>query len=168
MLDVEKRLKFQNLLPSANLSYNFLSKGYNIWNNPNAALFSNNFKYGLEIGLPLRLSQGRGEYRAAKIKIQETRLDLAQERLAIDNKIRSYFNELAQYRQQVVIAEQALDNYQRLFNGENLRFRAGESSLFLLNTRENKVLEGRQKLIQLKTKFFKAYRALGWAAGQLR
>ena len=168
MLEVEKRLKFQNLLPTANVSYNFLSKGYNIWNNPNAALFSNNFKYGLEIGLPLRLSQGRGEYRAAKIKIQETRLDLAQERLAIDNKIQSYFNELSLLRQQVVIAEKAFANHQRLFNGEDLRFKAGESSLFLLNARENKVLEARQKLVQLKTKFYKAYRAVGWAAGQLR
>jgi hypothetical protein len=44
----------------------------------------------------------------------------------------------------------------------------GESSLFLLNTRENKVLESMQKLAELKTKFFKSYRAVAWASGQLR
>ncbi|MFN5938461.1 MAG: TolC family protein, partial [Sphingobacteriales bacterium] len=120
------------------------------------------------IGMPLRLSQGRGEYKVAKIKIRETNLDLIQDRLAIDNKIKSYFNELSQLRQQVRIAEDALANYTRLFQGEDFRFKAGESSLFLLNSRENKVLEARQKLIELKTKFYKAYRSLGWAAGQLR
>ena len=52
--------------------------------------------------------------------------------------------------------------------GEDIRFKVGESSLFLLNTRENKVLESMQKLAELKTKFFKSYRAVGWASGQLR
>ncbi|MEY3437082.1 MAG: hypothetical protein RL335_1538 [Bacteroidota bacterium] len=168
ILDIERKLKFQNLLPTADFSYNFLSKGYSIINNPSAALFNNNYKFGFTIGMPLRLSQGRGEYKVAKIKIRETNLDLIQDRLAIDNKIKSYFNELSQLRQQVRIAEDALANYTRLFQGEDFRFKAGESSLFLLNSRENKVLEARQKLIELKTKFYKAYRSLGWAAGQLR
>lgn len=168
MLNVEKQLKFQSLLPTADLSYNLLNKGYNIINNPNAVLFNNNYKFGFTIGMPLRLSQGRGEYKAAKIKIRDVNLDLIQDRLAIDNKIKSYFNELTQLQQQVSIAENALANYTRLFKGEEFRFKAGESSLFLLNSRENKVLESRQKLIELKTKFFKAYRSLGWAAGQLR
>lgn len=168
ILDIEKQLKFQNLLPTADFTYNVLNKGYSLVNNPNAALFNNNYKFGFAIGMPLRLSQGRGEYRAAKIKIRETNLDLIQDRLAIDNKIKVYFNELTQLRQQVLIAEKALLNYTRLFQGEEFRFRAGESSLFLLNSRENKVLEARQKLLELKTKFLKSYRSLGWAAGQLR
>lgn len=168
ILDIEKKLKFQNLLPTADFSYNLLNKGFDIANNPNAALFNNNYKFGFKIGMPLRLSQGRGEYRAAKIKIRDTNLDLIQDRLSIENKIKAYFNELTQLRQQVRIAEDALANYSRLFQGEDFRFRAGESSLFLLNSRENKVLEARQKLIELKTKFYKSYRSLGWAAGQLR
>lgn len=168
ILDVEKRLKFQSLLPTADFSYNVLNKGYNFTNNPNAVFFNNNYKFGFTVGMPLRLSQGRGEYKAVKIKIRDTNFDLIQDRLAIEYKIRSYFNELNQLRQQVSIAEEALTNYTRLFQGEDFRFKAGESSLFLLNSRENKVLEARQKVMELKTKFYKAYRSLGWAAGQLR
>jgi outer membrane protein TolC len=168
MLDIEKSLKFQNLLPMLNVRYNILNKGYNVLEDASAALYRNNYKFGVDFGLPLRLSQGRGEYRAAKIKIEETNLDVVQARLAIDNKVKYYFNELATLQLQVRIAEDNLQNYQRLFRGEDTRFRVGESSLFILNTRENKVLESMQKLAELKTKFFKSYRSVTWASGQLR
>lgn len=168
MLDIEKSLKFQNLLPMLNVRYNILNSGYNVLEDASAALYRNNYKFGVDFGLPLRLSQGRGEYRSAKIKIQETNLDVIQTRLAIDNKVKYYFNELATLQLQVRIAEDNLQNYQRLFRGEDTRFRVGESSLFILNTRENKVLESMQKLAELKTKFFKSYRSVTWASGQLR
>jgi outer membrane protein TolC len=168
MLDIEKSLKFQNLLPLLNVRYNILNSGYNVFEDASPALYRNNYKFGIDFGLPLRLSQGRGEYRVAKIKIQETNLDLVQTRLAIDNKVKYYFNELAMLQLQVRIAEDNLENYQRLFRGEDTRFRVGESSLFLLNMRENKVLESLQKLAELKTKFFKSYRSVTWASGQLR
>ncbi len=168
MLDIEKSLKFQNLLPMLNVRYNILNKGYNVLEDASAALYRNNYKFGVDFGLPLRLSQGRGEYKAAKIKIEETNLDIVQARLAIDNRVKYYFNELATLQSQVRIAEDNLLNYQKLFRAEDLRFGIGESSLFLLNTRENKVLESMQKLAELKTKFFKSYRSLTWASGQLR
>jgi outer membrane protein TolC len=168
MLDIEKRLKFQNLLPTLNLNYNILNSGYNVFKDASTALYRNNYKFGVDFGLPLRLSQGRGEYNVAKIKIAETNLDLVQTRLSIDNKVKYYFNELATLQLQVRIAEDNLDNYQRLFRGEDTRFRIGESSLFILNTRENKVLEAQQKLVELKTKFFTSYRMVVWSTGQLR
>lgn len=168
MLDIERSLKFQNLLPLLNVRYNILNTGYNVLEDASAALYRNNYKFGVDFGLPLRLSQGRGEYRAARIKIEETNLDVVQARLAIDNKVKYYFNELATLQLQVRIAEDNLQNYQRLFRGEDLRFRVGESSLFILNSRENKVLESMQKLAELKTKFFKSYRSVTWASGQLR
>ncbi len=168
MLDIEKRLKFQSLLPTLNVNYNILNSGYNVFKDASTALYSNNYKFGIDFGLPLRLSQGRGDYSAAKIKIAETNLDLVQTRLSIDNKVKYYFNELATLQSQVRIAEDNLENYQRLFRGEDTRFRIGESSLFILNTRENKVLEAQQKLAELKTKFFISYRRIVWSTGQLR
>jgi outer membrane protein TolC len=168
MLDIEKRLKFQSLLPTLNLNYNILNSGYNVFKDASTAFYRNNYKFGIDFGLPLRLSQGRGDYRAAKIKIEETNLDLVQIRLSIDNKVKYYFNELATFQSQVRIAEDNLENYQRLFRGEDTRFRVGESSLFLVNIRENKLFEAQQKLVELKTKFFTSYRAVVWATGMLR
>lgn len=168
MLDVERRLKFQNLLPQVDLRYNILNQGYNVFKDASWPYYQNNYKFGFDIGMPLRLSQGRGEYRAAKIKIQETSLDLSMTRLSIQNKVRAYFNELANLRQQVRLAESGLINYQRLFRGEDMRYRTGESTLFILNSRENKVLESQQKLVELRTKYMKSMQALRWSTGQLR
>jgi outer membrane protein TolC len=89
-------------------------------------------------------------------------------RLSIQNKVKAYFNDLANLQQQVRLAEASLDNYQRLFRGEDIRFKYGESTLFIINSRENKVLESRQKLIELRTKFMKSMQAVIWSTGQLR
>jgi hypothetical protein len=40
--------------------------------------------------------------------------------------------------------------------------------LFLINARENKVLETKQKLIEYKTKYFKGYQGVLWAAGLIK
>lgn len=168
ILDIERRMKFQDILPMFNLNYNILNEGYNVFKGGGWNYYENNYKFGFDFGLPLRLSQGRGQYRAAKIKIEQTNLDLVQTRLAIENKIKNYFNEVAVLQSQIRISEDNLENYQKLFRGEDIRFRIGESTLFLLNQRENKVLEARQKLLELKTKLFTSIIALQWATGQLR
>ena len=48
-----------------------------------------------------------------------------------------------------------------------LRFNNGESSLFLINSRETNVLEIKQKIIELEMKLMKAFYTLNWAAGLL-
>lgn len=168
MLEIDRKLKFQDMLPVMNVKYNILNSGYNVFKGASLGYYENNYKFGFDFGIPLRLSQGRGQYQAAKIKIAETNLDVSQTRLAIENKVKFYFNELAMLQTQVGIAEDNYDNYLRLYRGEETRFRIGESSLFLLNSRENKVLESRQKLVELKTKFYTSYQALQWSTGQLR
>jgi outer membrane protein TolC len=166
-LAVEKKLKFQQLLPTANFRYNQLGKGYDLLKTATTPLFENNFQYGLTVGIPLRLSEGRGEYRKAKLKITETRLDQALKQVQIANKVKSYFNELITLKSQVLMQEKAYKNYLILQRGEETRFIAGESSLFLLNARENKSLEALQKLQLLRTKYFVTVNTLQWAAGLL-
>lgn len=166
-LAVEKKLKFQQLLPVINFKYNQLGRGYDLAKTATTPLFENNFQYGVSMGIPLRLSQGRGEYRKAKIKITETRLSQNQKQLQLENKVKSCFNELAALQKQLLIQEKAWQNYAALQRGEEVRFNAGESSLFLINARENKALEAFQKLQELKAKFYKTGVALQWAAGLL-
>ncbi len=167
--EVERKLKFQSLLPTINVKANLLNKGYDVFNGiGKTGFYENNNKFGLEIGLPLRLSEGRGSYKAAKLKVQQTNLEVLMQQQVIENKIKTYYNELIGLQQQLKIYEGAFKNYQTLFRGEDTKFRAGESSLFLLNSRENKQLEAQQKLVELKTKYFKVLQAVQWAAGQLR
>src|SRR4051812_47029044 len=129
-----------------NFNYNFLSKGYEPWKNAGQHVFENNYKYGIEFGLPLFLRQGRGEYNMSKIKIQTAFLQRDQTILEAENKVKDYFNQVITLVQQVSLFEQAYSNYTRLLKAEETKFAIGESSLFLLNSRENKLLETKQKL----------------------
>jgi outer membrane protein TolC len=167
-LEVERKLKFQSLLPTFDVSSNLLNKGYNVVKGANWAFYQNNYKFGVNFGLPLLQRGARGNYRQAKLKINETNLLLDQSRLQIENKVSMYFNELTALQQQIQIYDNMYKNYLRLFRGEDERFRTGESSLFLVNARENKALETLQKLIELKAKFYKTIYGVQWAAGQLR
>jgi outer membrane protein TolC len=167
-LGVDKKLKFQELLPTVIFKYNQLGKGYDILKTATTGpLFENNFQYGLSLGIPLRISEGRGEYRKAKLKISETQLQQGQKMQQVEIKVRIYFNELLALKSQVALQEKAYKNYQILQRGEEIRFQAGESSLFLINARENKALEALQKLQELKSKYFKAENNLLWSAGLL-
>ena len=168
ILEVERRLKFQNLLPTVNLKYNALTDGYEFWKGWNSTMLENNYKFGAELGLPLFLRQGRGDYREAKIKIRSTELEQMAVKLEISNKVRQYYNELVNLLEQIRINERAYAAYKRVFEVELSKFNLGESTLFVINNRELKVLESRQKLAELKARFFKTAYGVEWAAGLLQ
>ncbi|MEP7111353.1 MAG: TolC family protein [Ferruginibacter sp.] len=167
-LEVERKLKFQSLLPIVNLSANLLNKDYYALKGLDAALLQNNYKWGIEFKLPLFLREGRGAYRQAKMKIRETDLQLIYKRWQIENKIRSYYNENFLLLQQLQTAQSIYNNYYSLLRNEELKFTQGESSLFLVNSRETKVLELLQKQVELRFKYFKSGYAIEWSAGLLR
>jgi outer membrane protein TolC len=168
-LEVNRKLKFQDLLPVINLRGNLLNNGFNVFNGIKTFGYYGDYnKFGIDIGIPLRLSEGRAGYKIAKLKIQETDFEISLQRQQIENKIKYYFNELVGFQQQIKVYENIYKNYSILFRGEEVRFRAGESSLFLLNSRENKVLEAAQKLAELKAKFYQSRVSLSWSAGELR
>jgi outer membrane protein TolC len=168
MLTVEQKLKFQSLLPTVNLKYNALADGYEFWKGWNSTMLENNYKFGAEIGLPLFLRQGRGDFKGAKLKVRSTELEQSAVRVEIDNKVKQYYNELVNLLEQIRINERAYAAYKRVFDVELQKFNLGESTLFLLNNRELKVLEARQKLADLKVKFFKTAYGVEWAAGLLQ
>jgi outer membrane protein TolC len=168
-LTIEKRLKFQELLPKLDFSYNQLGKGYTPSEISSITpLFENNYQYGLKMEIPLRFSKGRGEYKIARLKIEETQLFQTQKQLAIQIKVKSSYNEFVNYRNQIALQSSNYSYYQQLVNAEQSRFFNGESSLFMVNSRENKALEALEKLIELKTKYYLSIYKLQWSAGLLK
>lgn len=166
-LEVERKLKFQSLLPVLNFKYNLLNKDYYVFKGINNNLLENNYKWGVDFKLPIFLREGRGEYKKTKLKIVETNLELNTKRWDIENKIRNYFNETDLLQVQINTIQSAYNNYNTLLKAEILRFNNGESSLFLVNNREIKVIETLQKQVELRVKYFKAKYAIEWAAGRL-
>lgn len=167
-LQIEQKLKFQSLLPTVDLKYNLLAEGYKFIPGPGTAALQNNYKFGIDVGMPLLLRQGRGDYKMAKLKVQNTSLELDVTKLEINNKVKQYYTQLTNLLGQLRINEQALAAFKKVLEVENLKFGIGESSLFVLNLRENKVLESYQKLAEVQAKFFKSLYSVQWAAGILR
>ncbi|MEX0636423.1 MAG: TolC family protein [Ferruginibacter sp.] len=164
-LEVDRRLKFQELLPYVQLKYNQLGKGYSVLKTAGAFLSDNNYQYGLSFSMPLRLSEGRASYRTAKLKITETSIQQDYTRMEILNKVKQVFNEQINIKNQIALQESMYLNYLRLQRAEETRFANGESSLFLINTRENKTIESMQKLLELRSKYFSIRAKLQNAVG---
>lgn len=160
ILESERRLKQQSLLPKLDVTYNFFNK--ESYRSEFYPLFQNNFQYGVKFEVPLFLRQARADYKIAKIKLQQNKLDTDFKFQELQAKLTAYKNEVLNYKTQIDIAQANIQNYQQLLKAEETRFSNGESSLFLINARENKLLEAEQKLLDIRQKFINSYNQLKW------
>ncbi len=166
-LQVDKRLKYQYLLPQANLQYNILNADRLRFNPAYSPYFSNNYKFGFEFKMPLFLRVARGEYQQVNFKIKEAESVLSQKNWEINNKIRAFEADLEILKKQLLNNQYLINNYTQLLRLEEIKLGQGESTLFLINNRENKVIESELKLQELKVKFQKTKYKQIWTAGTL-
>lgn len=167
-LEVERKLKAQSLLPYFSVKANLLSKDYYAFKNAGLGYLQNNYKWGVNFKIPLFLREARGDYKKALLKIKETNLELMDKRTQTENKIRTYYNDYTATLSQLQVVKSMAASYQSLLRIEELKFAQGESSLFLVNSRETKLIEIVQKQIELSSKCYKARYAMEWAAGILK
>lgn len=164
-LEVDRKLKREKLKPELNVNYNFLGNGLNF--NGKDEVLLNNYKYGITLNSPILFRKAKGDVELANLKIVDTRFKQQQKTLELENKFQAYLNEMATTQQQINTYSEVARNYSRLLDGENERFRLGESSIFLLNSRERKVIEADLKLNKLKVTLQKTRVSLDYAAGRL-
>ncbi|UOG76713.1 TolC family protein [Hymenobacter tibetensis] len=168
-LGIERRLLANKLLPKISLDYNILQAGQPF--NPEAgarlsgSYLENNYKLGVSFAYPLLLRQERAKLQLNRLKLQETELDLQQDAREIQAGVRTVANDWEALREQLRLQEQMVQNAERLRNGEQVRFENGESSVFLLNSREATLVSARVKLAELQAKYAQTQATLRWAAG---
>lgn len=149
-LEVDKRLKANKLLPKINAEYNFLTETPDVARTFNTA----EYKGGLNVSFPLFLRKERGDLKLAKIKMQDTEFEINATRVSLENKITALKQELESYVTQNEITTEMVSDYQRMLQAEERKFQLGESSLFLVNSRESKLIDGQLKAIEIQNKFF--------------
>lgn len=168
-LAIERRFRYNNLLPYVNLEFKplFLPvlNPLGAPTNANGGL-AGNYAFGVGVYMPLFLRKERGKLLSTKIKLQETNFELRQSQREILNNVYQSYNELQTFEQLLRIQRQTVDNAIRLQEGENQKFQNGESSLFIINRRERSTIEEQIKLVEIKVKYAKAKIALQWAAGR--
>jgi len=172
-LAIEQKWSREQLLPKLNLEYNFLGNGWDLMNaSPTEGqpaginqLITQNYKWGLEFEMPLFFRKSRGKLEQIKVKSAQIELKREQKNISLTNKVKNYLMELQNLRRQIQLMEDMVDNYDSLLEAERIKFNIGESSVFLLNAREQKLIDSQLKLVKTKSAYLKAWWKLQWAGG---
>lgn len=165
-LTIEERLQRDRLKPTLNINYNFLTATPLGMDEMNMALLRNNYKFGAQFSFPLFLRKERGKLGLTQIKQSQTNYERLQVNREIINTIQATYNSLKNIEGLLRLQQDMVSNYEQLRNGEVEKFEAGESSIFLINSRETKLIEAQSKLINLQGKYEKEKASLVWAAGR--
>jgi outer membrane protein TolC len=165
-LEIDRKMKLEQLKPQLDVEYNFLARGANYIQDPYGEVpLWNSYKFGVTFSMPLFLRKERAGLKLADIKIENTRQQFVQKRLEVENKLLQFYNKLENDFAQINLYQSAVSNYRALNEAEQLRFQLGESSIFMLNAREQKLLEASIKLIELDSKFQQSLINLAWLSG---
>lgn len=161
-LEVDRFLKKNKLLPKVNLQYNFLT--------PDATsslrdLNTANYKAFFDLSFPLFLRKERGDLRLARLKLQDVEYERAATSLAIQNKLEATEAEINSLVIQNDLISNIVVNHETLVQAEERKFFLGESSLFLINSREQKLIDTRLKANALVIKELSAKARLYNVAG---
>jgi len=148
ILNVERKLKANSLLPKIDVGYHYLSEP-NYWNSTNL----NNYKIGMNVYFPLFLRKERGSLKLAEFKIQNTQYDLNIQRLQLTNKINAQQNEIKSLENQRKLIQKLVDDYNVMLSSEERLFSFGESSMFLINSRENNLVSSQLSKIALENRY---------------
>lgn len=150
-LNLEERLKREKLKPKLKAKYYPLLATSDEGVSP--AFAWTDYKWGFDFSFPLLLRSERAGIQMTQVKIQSVSLDIQNTENQLRNQIENARIRQNILREQIALQEQNTAGYLQLMNAENEKFRYGESSVFLLNKRQEKYIESQIKLINLRTKY---------------
>lgn len=168
-IEIDRRLSIENLKPEINLNYNPLTEA--VGNEAFSNYSRNNYKWGVSVSMPLFLRKERAALTTAKLKQEEMKLSLSNDREQLKFQAKAYLNQWTTTFNQIDIYQKTTADYERLLQGERSLFQNGESSLFMVNARETSYINAILKLNQLMSKNqiseWAAYYYLGILSEQL-
>ncbi|MEB2775285.1 TolC family protein [Algoriphagus sp. D3-2-R+10] len=162
-LDVERQLKAQQIIPVVKLKYNFLTENLNQFEQ--SSFFENDYKWGLTVYTPLMWRKARGGMRLAEAKIDFKENSRELKELQLRTKLENELNTWRALNSQINTYTRNVAALQMLLQGELRRFEIGESSLFLVNSREVAVFSALVTLNELLSKRKISYAKTRFAAG---
>jgi outer membrane protein TolC len=166
-LKVTKKLYGQYFLPELILKANLLNQKNISPEFVFAQPLNENYKFGFDFRFPLLLRDARGKKQEINFRLLENQNEIDLKRWEIENKIRSYGQEIQLVNEQLGILINMQKGLKSLLDNELFKLKNGESTLFLINTRENALLENYEKLIKTKLKLVQKTLGQKWAAGVL-
>ena len=150
--DLDIRLRKNNLLPTVDVEYNFLTEQLD----EPSYLNTSDYKAGIKVKFPLFLRKERGDLRLAKVKRENTEYKFDQKEWNLKNKIQATEREIISLQDQLEIIANIVEESQVMVTSEKRLFELGESSIFLINSRENKLIDSQLKQNKIQNDYFKA------------
>ncbi len=151
-LEVDRRLKVNQLFPQIQLEYNFLTETPDQIN----TYVTQDYKGGVTFSMPLFLRKERGALKLARFKLRDAEFERDNAWVSIRNKVFALYNELDSFERQNVLIDGIVVDYSRLLQAEERKFSFGESSLFLINSRERSLIDARLKANEVQNKYLMA------------
>lgn len=117
--------------------------------------------------MPLFLRKERGDLHLARLKINDTQLELKQTKAYLKMKILTALIELSNSLNQLNILNQTVNDSKALLDAEKEMFENGESSLFLINMRESAYVQSELKRLEWMAKNEQLGYTLGFSTATL-
>ena len=151
ILTIDQKLKANLLLPKIDVGYAYLAEPTDFNNYP-----FENYKVSLNFYFPLFLRKERGNLKFAKLKVQETKFTLALEKLQLSNKIDAQKIEIQSLAKQQSLVNGLVKDNLTMLNAEERLFSLGESSVFLINARENNLVVSQLSQLYIENRFYES------------
>ena len=131
---IDLRMSRESLKPKVNLKYNALAE--NQFENTFETYNVNNYKWGAEVSFPIFIRKERGQVKIDKLEIREMEAGFAEKNQRVKYKVNTSFNTANTSFSQANLYDLNQQNYEKLLDAELRLFDLGESSIFMINTRE--------------------------------
>jgi len=149
-LKLERQTALSGAIPQIDLKYVALTPG--VSNRDIQALGINDRMFGVGLKYPLLIRKQRSKLSLIDLKRNEKELDLKVKSLSLSTKLDQHIMEYGINAQQAELYREMVENFERLLQAERTKFSLGESSVFLLNARENKLFDAQSKQLETQAK----------------
>ena len=164
-LSIEKRWVREQIKPTLDLKYKPITEA--VGDNPFSEYSINNYTWGMQFEFPIFVRKERAKLKQIDLKLQSNQIDLENKRVGLAFKATAAMNVFETTMLQIRLYRQTVSDYGALLEGERQLFNGGESSLFMINSREIGFINAELKMVELVTKNRLAILKIQHAIGQL-
>ena len=146
---IELKLQREQLKPDLSLKYNLLSEP--IGNNPFAQYDPTNYQWGVSFNYAFISRKQRGNVKLAEIKLEDQQLALKLKEKELSYKIEAAETNYTTAIRQAELTQKIVQSNLTLYQSERTMFEIGESSVFMINTRETNYLNAQKETIEAQS-----------------
>jgi outer membrane protein TolC len=161
--ELDLRLRKEMLKPALNLKYNFLTTPNN-----DVGLSLRDYRWGAGLQVPLAYRRQRADIRLAKIAQLETDLQRDQQALFLETNRAALRETIGQVADNLSSFGSIASNFGTLLEAEQEKFNLGESTVFLVNARENQYLQSMQNWYHLHFELISQLNLWRWYQGDMK